>query len=92
MHIFSNYPEAVDSIAQAIGCGDAHPDEYDMSAIEAALVQRFEVGPMDVRYYVAAQRIDACDLDELVQRLDDDAYDITQAFWDVIAAHQLPDA
>jgi len=89
MNTFSTYQDAADSIAQAIGAGDAHPSEYDMAAIETALIQRFQPERSSVLFYVAAAPIAAADYDELTHTLEDDAYDIADAFWAVIESHAL---
>lgn len=85
MNIFTTGTEAIASIVASIeSTGEASATDYDMDAIADALVQTFEVSPIDVRYYVSAAPIVASDIYELDAALDEDAYDIAEGFWDIV--------
>lgn len=89
MSTYTTYQDAVDSIAQAIAAGDADPSEYDMAAIQSALIQRFQPERGGPVFYVAAAPIPAADYDELSLALEEDVFDIADAFWAVIESHAL---
>lgn len=86
MHLFTDYPSAVQSVKEAITTGDATLEEFDIPAILDKVIQYH---PYARRYYVCPWEIGAVDGFDLEQKLDDDAYSIADAFWTIVEANCL---